>query len=269
MPPADDLAAVRYARMRWNTPLSEEHATLLLDRLDIRPGARVLDLGCGWGELLLRAVAAGGATGSAATHHSPATGSAATLQSPATGEPSITGIGVDTDEAGLARGRALAADRSLDRRVTFVNGEAAAWREPADRVLCVGASHAFGGTYAALDALADLVPSGGRLLFGDGVWERPPSAEALEIFGTDVVPLADLVEHARVRGWRVLHFSVADQREWDEFEAGSRAGRQEWLLAHPDDPRAAHLREDLDTRLREYVDIYRGVLGLGYFVLAR
>ncbi|MGH3717034.1 MAG: SAM-dependent methyltransferase, partial [Micromonosporaceae bacterium] len=60
MPPTDDLAARRYARMRWNTPLSEEHAELLLSRLDLAPGVRVLDLGCGWGELLLRAVATGG-----------------------------------------------------------------------------------------------------------------------------------------------------------------------------------------------------------------
>ncbi|WP_346537033.1 class I SAM-dependent methyltransferase [Micromonospora sp. DPT] len=58
MQTTEGLAALRYARMRWNTPLSEQHAALLLQRLDIRPGTRVLDLGCGWGELLLRAVAA-------------------------------------------------------------------------------------------------------------------------------------------------------------------------------------------------------------------
>lgn len=28
-----------YARMRWNAPLSVEHAELLMDRLDVRPGA--------------------------------------------------------------------------------------------------------------------------------------------------------------------------------------------------------------------------------------
>ncbi|GAB3186389.1 hypothetical protein GCM10027259_50390 [Micromonospora palomenae] len=141
----EDLTAVRYARMRWNTPLSEEHAALLLQRLGIRPGARVLDLGCGWGELLLRAVAAGGVSGTTVT----------------------TGVGVDTDDAALARGRALAADRSLDEHVTFVKGEAASSRETGDRVLRIGASHAFGGTADALKALAESVRPDGRLLFGE------------------------------------------------------------------------------------------------------
>jgi hypothetical protein len=59
-----------------------------------------------------------------------------------------------------------------------------------------------------------------------------------------------------------------DQRGWDDFESTFRAGRQEWLLAHPDDPRAAEIRDWLDQREREYVEIYRGVLGFVYLILA-
>ncbi|WFE99206.1 methyltransferase domain-containing protein [Micromonospora sp. WMMD964] len=247
MQATDHLADSRYARMRWNTPLSEEHAALLLRRLDVRPGARVLDLGCGWGELLLRAVTAGGVSGALATR----------------------GVGVDTDDAALARGRRSAADRSLDRHVAFVTGEAAAWQEAADRVLCVGSAHAFGGTGGALDALATVVRPGGRLLFGDAFWERPPTPDTEEIFGPEVTDLPGLVEVARERGWRVLHLSTADQREWDDFESTWLAGRQEWLLTYPEDPRAADIRAELDERLRQYVGGYRGVLGLAYLVLGR
>jgi SAM-dependent methyltransferase len=239
----DDEAFVRSRRsgMRWNAPLSEAHAEVLLDRLG--PGEVIADLGCGWGELLLRAVARGG--------------------------DGARGIGADTDPVALARGRELARQRGLHERVQFVDEDLAQWWGSADRVLCVGSSHAFGGTEAALAALAALVPPGGRVLYGDGCWPGEATEAAKEIFGEDVLPLPELLETCRTTGWRVLHLSTADQREWDEFESSSRVGRQEWLLANEDDPRAAEVRDWLDTRERQYVRDYRGVLGFAYLVLAR
>jgi cyclopropane fatty-acyl-phospholipid synthase-like methyltransferase len=233
-----NLDESRYARLRWNTPLSDDHAALLLDRLD--PTGSIVDLGCGWGELLLSTVERSGGTG----------------------------IGVDTDPAGLARGRAGAAARGLADRVTFVEQPAADWRGKADHALCVGASHALGGSRAMLEALAEVVPRG-RVLVGDACWPSPPTPAALDIFGDSVLPLVDLVEACRATGWRVLHLTTADQREWDDFESRHRAGREEWLLANENDPRAAEVRDQLDHRRREYLTAYRGVLGLAYLVLAR
>lgn len=103
-----ELQQVRYARMRWNTPLSESHAARLLERLEVGRHDAVLDLGCRWGELLLRAV----------------------------GEHAATGLGVDTAASLLERGRMAAADRGLADRVRFVQGRAEQCREAADRVVC-------------------------------------------------------------------------------------------------------------------------------------
>lgn len=260
----EDLEEALYARMRWNTPLSEGHAGLLMDRLDLRPGARIADLGCGWGELLLQAVAQAATAGGAAGVHA---GRAADIHvGGAAGQ--ATGIGVDTDAAALDRARRLARERHLDHQVQFTEASVAGWHGTADRVLCVGTAHAFGGTGPALAALAQVVPPGGRLLFGDAYWESVPSATATEIFGEQLLPLPQLLEECRAAGWRVIHLSTADQREWDDFESTFRAGRQEWLLAHGDDPRAAGVRDWLDTREREYAEVYRQVLGFAYLILA-
>jgi hypothetical protein len=119
-------------------------------------------------------------------------------------------------------------------------------------------------------ALFGLVRPGGRVLFGDGCWERtPPSDPAAAIFGDEVLALRDLVERATSVGWRVIHLSTADQREWDDFEGTWRAGRQEWLLANPNDKRAAQVRDKVDSQLRQYVGAYRGVLSFTYLVLSR
>jgi cyclopropane fatty-acyl-phospholipid synthase-like methyltransferase len=229
--------------MRWNIPLSAEHADLLLDRMNLRPGQAIADLGCGWGELLMTAVARAG--------------------------QGATGTGVDIDEPRevLPKAREEATRRHLN--VQFVQADVSTWRGTADRVLCTGASHAFGGTAAALRALTEHVPSGGRLLFGDGFWAQPPSREAVDLFGDETRPLADLMEACRAEGWRVIHLSTASQLEWDDFESTFRAGRQEWLLANPAHPRATEIRNWIDTRERQYLTVYREVLGFAYLVLAR
>jgi SAM-dependent methyltransferase len=230
-----------YARMRWNAPLSAEHADLLLDRMSLGAGQAIADLGCGWGELLMNAVARAG--------------------------PGAAGTGIDLDELPevLPGARDEAARRHLD--VQFIKADVCAWRGTADRVLCVGASHAFGGTAAALRALAGHVPAGGRL-FGDGFWAQPPSREAVGLFGEETMSLPDLMEACRGEGWRVIHLSTASQLEWDDFESAFRAGRQEWLLASPAHPRAAEIRDWIDARERQYVTVYREVLGFAYLVLA-
>jgi len=249
MPETGDPDVALYARMRWNAPLSTEHADLLLDRMSLGPGQAIADLGCGWGELLLRAVARAGAG---------AAGTGIDLDEPSPVAPGTPEV--------LPGARAEAARRGLDAQ--FVKADVSAWRGTADRVLCVGSSHAFGGTTAALRALAGHVPAGGRLLFGDGFWARTPSREAVGLFGEETMPLPDLVEACRGEGWRVIHLSTASQLEWDDFESTFRAGRQEWLLASPGHPRAAEIRDWIDARERQYVTVYREILGFAYLVLA-
>jgi SAM-dependent methyltransferase len=233
---------IAYSRMRWNTPLSEEHSDLLLDRLECQMVDELLDLGCGWGELLLRGL---------------------------TRSQKSRGVGVDNSDWALDRARAAAADRGLVERVRFVAHDAAVWRESAERVLCIGASHAWGGGAEALRGLTDVVRPGGRLLFGDGYWQQPPTVAAVEMFGEGISTLSALAESAIEAGWRVLHLSTADQREWDDFESTWRAGREQWLLANPSDFRSSQVKAEMESRLRDYLTVYRGVLGFAYLVLTR
>jgi cyclopropane fatty-acyl-phospholipid synthase-like methyltransferase len=242
LPEADPNSPdVVYQHMRWNTPLSESHAHLLLERLGVESGDVVVDLGCGWGQLLIQAVAK---------------------------TPTSLGIGVDKAEWALARGRTLAIDHGVSDRITFVAQDASSWGESADRVLCIGASHAWGGTSRALRGLLQAVRPGGRVLYGDGCWEQPPTTAASQLFGEGILSLSGLVDEAIDAGWRILHLSSADQREWDEFESTWRMGRENWLLSNSADRRVPEVRAELDERLREYLTVYRGLLGFVYLVLA-
>ena len=239
-----DASNLRYSRLRWNTPLSDAHAEVLLDRFEL-PAATILDLGCGWGELMVQTLVRSTADTARGAH----------------------AVGIDTDATLLDRGRRLAERRGIAPSVRFVQMSASDWREPADRVLCIGAAHAWGGTAAALQALPHVVNPQGLLLFGDGCWERPPTPAAAAMF-SEVLPLTKVVSVARDAGWRVMHLSTASQHEWDDFESRHRAGSELSLRAETDTTVRDRARSALDARLSEYLDIYRGVLGFAYLVLA-
>jgi hypothetical protein len=75
---SNDDPPPRMTRLTFHGPLSETRAARLVDRLTRTHPATVLDLGCGWGELLLRTLEA---------------------------VPGAAGTGIDLGAADLARGR--------------------------------------------------------------------------------------------------------------------------------------------------------------------
>jgi cyclopropane fatty-acyl-phospholipid synthase-like methyltransferase len=133
------------AHLTFMAPLSTDRADRLAAELAARLPSTVVDLGCGWGELLLRVVA---------------------------GAPGSRGVGIDSHEPDVARATANVAARGLADLVTFVPGPAAEHASSADVVISVGAYQAFGDIPAALRALRGLVNPGGRLLFAAEFWQR-------------------------------------------------------------------------------------------------
>jgi SAM-dependent methyltransferase len=238
-------APTSYASLDFNAPLSDTRATTIARALAGAEPDTILDVGCGWGELLLRVVAA--------TH---------------TGR----GMGVDSDPAVLDRGRANAASRGLEDRVVFVDGPATNGHETADVVICIGADHAWGSQADALAALHGFVRPGGQLLFGTGFWERPPSvdeAATLDMAPDSLLDLAGLVDLAIAAGYRPLFIETANRDEWEQFESGYLADRERWLQRYGDEPEAAEIRAKADTHRNQWLRGYRHLLGFAYLTLGR
>ncbi|MER5944935.1 class I SAM-dependent methyltransferase [Streptomyces sp. NPDC001904] len=242
----------RLTRLTFHGPLSESRATGLVDRLALAKPSTVLDIGCGWGELMLRVLeAASGATGR----------------------------GIDLNGEDLARGRANAAARGLADRVEFVEQSATDTAlAPADLVLCLSASHALSGaeppqlTTEALHALRRLVTPGGRVLFADGYWQRPPTQTELSAMWPDARAdeyhdLAGLVDRAVEAGFRPAWTETANRDEWEAFESGYQSDKEVWLAAHPDHPLAEETRAKLDGHRANWLRGYRDVLGIAYLTL--
>jgi len=240
------------SQLAFHGPMSEARAERLTARLTQTGPGTILDIGCGWAELMLRLLAAA---------------------------PGATGLGIDVNDADLTRARANARVRGLSDRVTFARESGIGTScGPADLVLCLGSSHALSDaepprhTTAALHVLRRLVTPGGRVLLGEGIWEHPPSAAELAAMwpGTsagEFLDLASLVDLAVDAGFRPAWIETASPQEWEEFESGYQADEEEWLAAHPGHPRAAEVRKQVDGHRSLWLRGYRNVLGLAYLTL--
>lgn len=224
----DRSSLVAQSALRFNCPCGETRARELVGRLR-RDHARALDLGCGWGELLLDLVEA---------------------------SPGATGLGVERRAAYVSRGRQHAVVRGLAGRVHFVEGDAAAHNDPADVVIAVGASEALGGAEVFARLRARMAP-GATLLFADATWTGEASAELRATLGELPDAEAHEAEAARA-GLRAMYRSLSTAEEWDTFEAAWRAPFEQSAEA---EARAfAAARRDL------YVNGYRGVMGFAWWI---
>jgi len=227
----EDFRRLAHSGLTFSVPLSDEHTSALVAALPISPGHHVLDLGCGNGELLLRILAA---------------------------HPATTGTGVDTDREALNQGVLGAAKRGLHSRVEFVEADAATFVDLADLVLCVGASHAFGDSAAALGSLRERVSPGGRVLFARAFWATPPSADALETVG-ELPTLDNVRAAAQASGFRIERDEVSTLEEWDALETGWRAGLETSGISEAIEYAA--------RRRHEYENGYREAIGFSWLEL--
>ncbi len=181
--------------------------------------------------------------------------------------PEATAVGVD-----LALGRAHQRTASVAARVELVEADATEVKlESADLVMCVGATHIFGGLEQTLEALIPLADQ--HLLIGDGFWEHPPSEEALHGLGgaapDEFTDLLGALATAEQRSLRVVHTEVSTQEQWDTYEQSWCDALEAFANQNRSDPDAEAFIEVAMEHRRGYLEGYRGFLGFVLMLLER
>ncbi len=229
-------------------PMSTAKIDRLIELLRLDPGARVLDIGSGKGEFLIRLVEA----------------------------YCVSGVGVDISPHFIAAAIAKMSERVPTRKLEFIEMDAAKYQpereESFQLAACLGASWIFDGHRGTLEFLNRMVAPGGWVVAGEPYWIREPTEEYLELsgdrresFGTHDANVAV----GEAMGLRLSYTLVSSEDDWDEYEGLQWYAAEDYARRHPDDFDVPEIIARLAGQKTTYLKCGRSTLGWAIYVFRK
>jgi len=224
-------------------PVSAAKVDELGELLNIGPDSRLLDIGCGMGELMIRWSEQHGSSG----------------------------VGVDLSPYVIEGARRRHAERLPNADLAWVHSDGAkfATDERFDVALCIGASWIWKGFKGTLKALRGFVKPGGLVVLAEPYWREKPEQAYLEIEGLrrkEFRSLAACRKVARKSGLELVWMMGSTIEDWDRYEMLQAAAVDRFAREEPDHPDLAAIRKRRAKHDDAYLRWGRDCLGFATWV---
>jgi len=189
--------------MQICNPTRSAHLDELIHALSLRHGDRVLDIACGYGELLIR---------SAQVH-------------------GIVGTGIDLSPWMVETAHREAVARVPEADLTWVLGDAKDFRtEPApDVCVCIGAEWVWHGLPGTVQALSRRIEAGGRVVLGAARLHLRADQDKVRAERGFIETVDDVARLLNQAGLVLEHRIDPTDDDWDAYLERTRQAAGEWM----------------------------------------
>ena len=237
-----DLVNISEKYMELVNPMTPEKILKIGRYLDLKEGSRIIEFGCGYGEILL-------------------------LWSQIC---KISAIGIDIREAVCERAKKKILKKGLSDNIEIVCTSGSEYefeKGTFDVAANIGATFIWGGFRNTVKAMKEAIHEKGKLIIGEPYWitEKVPAEykNKYNDFHTEY----ELLKIAREEGFDFQYMVRSSHDDWDTYEASNWYGLTRWLDENPDHPE----RQDVIDRLHKIQDEYfkygREYLGWAIYIL--
>jgi cyclopropane fatty-acyl-phospholipid synthase-like methyltransferase len=237
--------------MLFNSPVSEEKANLLINILNVKSTGKVIDIGCGDGEFLVRIQKSSGAE--------------------------CLGLDIDSSCINIAEQKVL--QYNLGEKLCFQLADiqdVKIEKNSYQLAICIGSTHAFGqGEIAytnSLKQMRELVKPNGLILIGEGYWKQKPDQEYLDFIGEPVGVYnshEQNIQLAESLGLIPLYVTNSNQDEWDHFEWCFKIKAERRVIAEPDNEEAKKKLQAVRQWNNYYRKFGRTTMGFGFYLFMK
>ena len=216
--------------------------------LDIKTGSKVLDIGCGKGEFLVRL---------------------AELFN-------IHGIGVDISPYFIKDCVKKKSERIPKSDIEFLEMDGAKYKPENnglfDLTTCLGASFVYNGFTGTINALKKMTKPEGLLIIGEPYWLKDPPEEYLKISGINKEDFNNHfknIDSAEKEGLNCIYTLVSSHDDWDHYETLQWWSVYDYVALNPDDSDNSELLEKIEKAKTEYLLYGRDTLGWAIYIFKK